>query len=122
MRKKVKHMIFKSLIQEALYSSIITLNDAFEEQINLKHEINKFTESTKPKNPYKKEKNTLNLVNADRRLKRRQKVLNGCKQNVSNRNRHKENELKHASKIKFIQQYNEFIKGIIQNEYYIYEF
>ena len=32
-----------------IYSSIITLNDTLEEQINLKDEIDKFNESSKPK-------------------------------------------------------------------------
>ena len=32
-----------------IYGSIITLNDTLEEQINLKDEIDKFNESSKPK-------------------------------------------------------------------------
>ena len=41
-----------------IYSNIITLNDACEEHINVKDEIDKFSESTKPKSPNKKEKST----------------------------------------------------------------
>ena len=36
-----------------IYSGILTLNDALEEQINLKDEIDKFKESTKLKTPDK---------------------------------------------------------------------
>ena len=34
-----------------IYNAIITLSDAFEEQIKLKDEINKYKKSTEPKNP-----------------------------------------------------------------------
>ena len=40
-----------------IYSKIYTLNDALEEEINLKDEIDKFKESTKLENQEKKEKN-----------------------------------------------------------------
>ena len=39
-----------------IYSSIITLNDAFEEQVSLKDQIVKFKESTKPKKKQVKKK------------------------------------------------------------------
>ena len=42
-----------------IYSKIYTLNDALEEEINLKDEIDKFKESTKLENQEKKEKNWL---------------------------------------------------------------
>ena len=41
---------------EKFISGIIILNDSFEEQINLKDEIDKFNESTKQKNQIKKKK------------------------------------------------------------------
>ena len=69
-------MIFKSLklrfFGKAIYSSIVTPNDALEEQIILKDVIDILNKSTEPKKKKKtKEKNTIRL------LKVRQKVLNG---------------------------------------------
>ena len=39
-----------------IYNDFITLNDAFEEQINLKNETDHFNENTKPKKLKKKKK------------------------------------------------------------------
>ena len=66
-KKEVKH-IFKRLFRREIYSCIITLNDALEEQINLKNKIDKFKESTKPKNTAKK-KNSTDLWNSRDSLK-----------------------------------------------------
>ena len=71
-----KFKTIRSLGRE-MYSGIRTLNDAFEEQINLKDTIDKFKEYTKPKNQGKKEKKALTFRNAKRDLKGRQKVLHG---------------------------------------------
>ena len=46
-----------------IYGGVIILNDAFEEQINLKNDINKFSECTKPKSPSKKVKKVPTLEN-----------------------------------------------------------
>ena len=55
-------MTFKSLKQkhllEEIFTCVMTLNYALEEQIILKDEFDKSNESTKQKNPKKKEKNT----------------------------------------------------------------
>ena len=70
-------MIFKSLklrfFGKAIYSSIVTPNDALEEQIILKDVIDILNKSTEPKKKKKKTKEK----NAIRLLKVRQKVLNG---------------------------------------------
>ena len=69
-------MIFKSLklrfFGKAIYSSIVTPNDALEEQIILKDVIDILNKSTEPKKKKKKQEK-----NAIRLLKVRQKVLNG---------------------------------------------
>ena len=44
-------------LERQIYSGVITLNDAFEEQIKLKKEIHNFNKYTKPKKQ-KKQKNT----------------------------------------------------------------
>ena len=59
-----------------IYSKIFTLNDALEEEINLKDEIDKFKESTKLENQEKRKE--LTFENAIR-LNGRQKVLNSFK-------------------------------------------
>ena len=59
------------------YSKIFTLNDALEEEINLKDEIDKFKESTKLENQEKRKE--LTFENAIRLLNGRQKVLNSFK-------------------------------------------
>ena len=41
-----------------IYGGVIMLNDAFEEQINPKNQIDNFNEYTKPESPNKREKNT----------------------------------------------------------------
>ena len=50
-----KFKVIKSFGRES-YKDVITLNDAFEEQINLKNEIGNFNEYTKPKNQSKEGK------------------------------------------------------------------
>ena len=65
-----------------IYSGIHTLNDALEEQINLKEEIDKFKESTKPKNLDTKEKKALAFENEIRLLKGKQKVLNAFESKI----------------------------------------
>ena len=50
-------MIFKILKNKIIwksYSRNLTLHDAHEEQINLKYDIDKFKESTKPRKPRQK--------------------------------------------------------------------
>ena len=53
-KKKIKIYDFQKFktirsFEREIYSSIITLNDTLEEQINLKDEIDKCNESSKPK-------------------------------------------------------------------------
>ena len=60
-----------------IYSKIFTLNDALEEEINLKDEIDKFKESTKLENQEKRKE--LTFENAIKLLNGRQKVLNSFK-------------------------------------------
>ena len=62
------------------------------EEINLKDEIDRFKESTKPKYPVKKEKKTLTFENELRVLKRKQKVPNGFESKNFQKNIHKELE------------------------------
>ena len=62
--------------------SIITVNDTFEEQINLKNEIDNFNENTKLKKLNKKEKKLLTHENADKVLRGRSKVLNGFESKI----------------------------------------
>ena len=52
------------------------MDDALEQQIRLKDDIDIFKESTKPKESAKKEKKALTLNNAIILLNGRQKVLN----------------------------------------------
>ena len=63
------------LFELQIYDGIITLDDAFEEQIKLKNEIDIFIDSIWPKNWKKKEKAMI-YKNANK-LKGRQKILNG---------------------------------------------
>ena len=53
MRRKVKHGFWKfktiRFLGKEIYSSIITLNYALEEQLNLKDQFDEFEESAKPK-------------------------------------------------------------------------
>ena len=49
-----------------IYSDFITLNDAFEEQINLKNVTDYFNENTKPKKLNKKEEKVLTCENGDK--------------------------------------------------------
>ena len=60
-----------------IYSEVYILNNVFEEQINLKQEIDNFHEYTKPKNLSKYEENVPTFGNAKRLLKGRKKILNG---------------------------------------------
>ena len=62
-----------------VYSGFIKLNDAFEEQMNLKNEIDHFNKYTKAKNRNKKEVKVRIHEKGDRLLKERQKVLNDFK-------------------------------------------
>ena len=69
-------------MEREIYSGIITLNHAFEKQINLKNEIDKFNEFTKPNTLNKKSEKVLTYKNADRLLKERRKVLNGYESKI----------------------------------------
>ena len=56
-------------LEEKIYSGIIVLNDAFEEKINLKNEIDKFYESKKQnENKKKKGEKVLTYENASRKI------------------------------------------------------
>ena len=56
-------------LEEKIYSRIIVLNDAFEEKINLKNEIDKFYESKKQnENKKKKGEKVLTYENASRKI------------------------------------------------------
>ena len=58
-----------------IYSDIITLNDAFEKQVNLKGEINEFIKSTKLKKPSKKEEKYWSIKTQRDFLKENRKFL-----------------------------------------------
>ena len=64
LRKRVKYDFqkFKTIISfgREIYNSVITLNDAFEEQINLKNEIDNFNEYTKLKKTKQKRRKSTN--------------------------------------------------------------
>ena len=85
-------MIFKIIrfFEREIYNDSVSLDDALEQQIRIKDEIDIFKESTKPQIKEKKaltfEKNPL------RRLRRSQKVPGKWfwKFNINNINRHKE--------------------------------
>ena len=64
-----------------IHNGILALNDALEEQINLKYEIDKSKESAKPKTSDKMKK-ALNFKNAIRLLEGKQEVSNGFKSNI----------------------------------------
>ena len=68
-------------MEREIYSGLITLNDALKKQINLKDEINKFSESPKPINAGKKQK-ALTFENTKRILKGKQKVVNGFENKI----------------------------------------
>ena len=56
-------------LEEKIYSGIIVLNDAFDEKINLKNEIDKFYESKKQnENKKKKGEKVLTYENASRKI------------------------------------------------------
>ena len=55
-RKRAKYMIFKRSFGRETYNGIVILNNVFEEEIIQEDEIDKFSESTKPKNANKKER------------------------------------------------------------------
>ena len=57
-RKRTKYMIFKTIrhFGRELYNDSLSLDNAFEQQIRLKDDIDLFKESTKPKEPVKKKK------------------------------------------------------------------
>lgn len=56
-------------LEENIYTGIIVLNDAFEEKINLKNEIDKFYESKKQnENKKKKGEKVLTYENASRKI------------------------------------------------------
>ena len=74
-----------------IYSKIFTLNDALEEEINLKDEIDKFKESTKLENQEKRKE--LTFENAIRLLNGRQKVLNSFKWKIFPKNKTKGKEI-----------------------------
>ena len=58
-----------------MYNYKLLLEDALEQQIRLKDQINIFKESLKPKESTKKEKEALSLLNAIILLKGKEKVL-----------------------------------------------
>ena len=60
----------------------ITLNDVFEEQTNLKDEIDKFKDFTMPKIQNKNDNKVLAFENINKPLERRQKVLNAFKSKI----------------------------------------
>ena len=79
-------MIFKCLKQqhlvEEIYGGIITLDDALEKQIKLKHEIDRFKESTRLKVLEKKEQKVLTFNNTIRLFEGKQKVLNSFESKI----------------------------------------
>ena len=62
--KKYSFRKFKTIryFGSEVYNGITTLNDAFEEQINLKDDIDKCIESTRPKSRNKEDKEFLMLL------------------------------------------------------------
>ena len=58
------------------------LNNALYEQINLKNEIDKFNDFTRPESQNEKEENTLTYENVMRFLEGRQKVFNAFKSKI----------------------------------------
>ena len=58
-----------------IYSGFITLNDAFEEQINLKKENNNFNQYNNRKHQNAKKEKVLTYKNADRPFKEEKKFL-----------------------------------------------
>ena len=78
-----------------IYGGVIMLNDAFEEQINPKNQIDNFNEYTKPESPNKREK-ILTYENPEKFLKGTQKFLMVLEAKYfQQENRHKEKELKY---------------------------
>ena len=65
-----------------MYNDELNLEDAPEEQIKLKIEIDNFNQYAKPKSLSKKEKIVMTYENANRLLKGSQKVLNGFESKV----------------------------------------
>ena len=65
-----------------MHSDEVNLEDASEEQIKLKIEIDNFNQYAKPKSLNKKEKIVMTYENANRLLKARQKVLNGFESKI----------------------------------------
>ena len=65
-----------------MHSDEVNLEDAFEEQIKLKIEIDNFNQYAKPKSLNKKEKIVMTYENVNRLLKARQKVLNGFESKI----------------------------------------
>ena len=80
-RKRVQHMIFKSLEQYYLLNRI-ALNDAFEEEINLKKWNWQFQWKYETKTQNKKEEKVVTYENSDRLLKGRQKFLNSFESKI----------------------------------------
>ena len=65
-----------------MHSDEVNLEDASEEQIKLKIEIDNFNQYAKPKSLNKKEKIVMTDENVNRLLKARQKVLNGFESKI----------------------------------------
>ena len=72
-KKKEKRFDFQRFtaitsLGREIYNDYLTLEDALEEQINLKNKIDKSKESTKPQKPDKKENIGLTFENSNRLL------------------------------------------------------
>ena len=64
------------------FITMIYRDDGLEQQIRLKDDIDIFKESSKPKEPVKKEKKEVTLTNAIILLKGRQKVINDLENGI----------------------------------------
>ena len=69
-------------LEREIMNGAITLNDALEEQIQLKYKISNFNSSTKPKNQNKKFEKELTLRSINELLKGRQMFLNNFRSGI----------------------------------------
>ena len=65
-----------------IWNGIITLYDLYEEQINLKNEIDKYHDLTKARTKNNKKEETLNYASVDELLKRRLRNVNAFQSKI----------------------------------------